>query len=269
MSKLKFWQFAIIIAIGFTVGAVGAAWFMNPPAEDVGSNLSVSIAEADFQVPEFQGDMFTPQKAVYEGNILVLTLRSNVLHAEPVEEVTLSKGSEQGTVSFRSNADGDFDVIVSDPPADIDNAVLKLPAVSIEHHASISVSLDSETFTGPGGATYTFTDRSSNSDSGTLRLRIEYVPDDPSSPSISDAKIQAGGDSVYALRAGAKLDSSNRFKFGRLVFPIEAQALMASDDVELVITQYSEVVKDSVAMPAGLVPADSRFATSTSPGGTH
>ena len=181
MKKLKLWQFAIIIVVGFTVGAVGTIWFMNDPSEDAGPESLVTIAEADFQLPEFSGDMFTPQKAAYDddGN-LVLTLRSNVLHPEPVEEVTLSKGSEQGTVSFRSTGEGDFDVIVTDPPGDIDNAVLDLPAVSIEHPASLSVSLDSETFTGPNGATYRFTYRNSNSESGTLRLRIDYEPDDPS-----------------------------------------------------------------------------------------
>ena len=269
MKKLKFWHFAIIIVVGFTVGAVGTTWFTSGPPEDAGSESLVPIAEADFQLPEFPDDMFTPQKAVYEGDKLVLTLRSNVLHAEPLEEVTFSKESEQGTVSFRSVADGEFDVIVTDPPADIDNAVLDLPAVSIEHMASISVSLDSETFTGPGDATYTFTYRSSNSDSGTLRLRIDYEPNDPSAPSISDAYIQAGGESINAIRAGGKFDSLNRFKFGRLVFPIEAQALTERDGAELMITQYSKVVKDSIVMPAGLVSADDRLATSTSPAGTH
>ena len=270
MKKLKLWQFAIIIAVGFTVGAAGAIWLMDDPTEDAGSNLSVAVAEADFRLPEYPGDMFTPQKATYDQDgKLVLTLRSNVLHPEPLEEVTLSKGSEQGTVSFRPNAEGDLDVIVTDPPGDIDNAVMKLPAVSIRHLASIVVSLDAETFTGPKGATYRFTDRSPNSESSTLRLHIEYEPDDPASPNITGAEIHAGEESVQMVGADAVFHASNGFKFGRLVFPIEARALMERDDAELVITSYRENVRGSIAMPAGLVVADDRLATSTSHQGAH
>ena len=39
----------------------------------------------------------------------------------------------------------------------------------------------------------------------------------------------------------------------RLVFPVEAKPLMEHDDGDLVIIQYSEIVKNSVAMPVGLV----------------
>lgn len=253
MRKFKFWQFATIIAIGFTIGAVGTQWYIKDRPEDTRSNPSVSIVEADFRLPEYEGDMFTPQKAVYDDGKLVLTLRSNVLYPEPIEDVTLAKGAERGTVIFDSIGEGEFNVIVTNPPGDLDNATLDLPAVSIEHLASISVDPTAETFAGPGGETYRVTHRGSSSDSGTQRFRIDYEPDDPSSPSISHAKIQAGEDSVHAIRAGGKFDSSNRFIFGRLVFPIEAQELMERDDVELVITQYSEIVRNSVAMPVGLV----------------
>ncbi|MCY4654349.1 MAG: hypothetical protein OXC95_14440 [Dehalococcoidia bacterium] len=253
MKKIKFWQFAVIIVVGFTVGATGTHLFINNPSEEVGSNLSVSVAEADFRLPEFEGDMFTPQKAVYDGDKLVLTLRSNVLYPETLEEVTLTEGAEHGTVKFDYTTDGDFNVIVTNPPGDIDNASLDLPAVSFYQYASISVDPTAETFIGPRDATYRITDRDSNSDSGTQRFRIEYEPDDPASPRITGAKIQAGEVEVYAIRAGGKFDSANRFIFGRLVFPIEAEELMERDGVELVITRYSEIVRDSVAMPVGLV----------------
>ncbi len=256
MKKIKLWQFAVIIAVGFTVGAVGTNWFINNPSEEVASNLSVGVAEADFQLPEYEGDMFTPQRAVYEGDKLVLTLRSNVLYPEPFEEVTLSKGAEQGAVSFSSITDGEFDVIVTNPPGDIDNATLDLPAVSFDQDASISVDPTAETFIGPMDFTYRFTHRESNNDSGTMRFRIEYEPDDPASPRITGARLHAGGESVYAIRAGGEFDSSNRFIFGRLVFPIEAQELMERDGVELVITKYSEIARDSVVMPVGLVSED-------------
>lgn len=253
MSKFRFWQFTIIMAVGFTLGAAGTQWYIKDRPEDAGSSPSIGIVEADFQLPEYDGDLFTPQKAVYDGDKLVLTLRSNVLHPEPIEDVTLTEGSERGTVMFNSVSDGEFNVIVTDPPANIDSAVLKLPAVSIEHESSISVGLDSATFTGPEAETYTFTYRGVKSDTGQERLVIDYEPDNLSAPSISIAKIQAGEDSVYAIRAGGKFDSQNRFTFGRLVFPIEAQELMEHDDGELVITQYSEIVRNSVAMPVGLV----------------
>ena len=217
MKNFRFWQFAIIIAVGFTLGAIGTQWYIKDRPEDAGSNPSVGIVEADFQLPEYEGDMFTPQKAVYEGDKLVLTLRSNVLHPEPMEDVTLEKGSDRGTVVFDSIGSGDFDVIVTDPPADLGNATLKLPAVSIEHESSISVDFDSDTFTGPDGEMYTFTYRGVNSNSGQERLTIDYEPDNPSAPSISIARVQAGEDSIYAIRAGGKLDSENKLIFGRLV----------------------------------------------------
>ena len=253
MKKIKFWQFSIIIAVGFTLGAVGTHWFINNPSEEVGSNLSVGIAEADFRLPEYEGDMFTPQKAVYDGDKLVLTLRSNALHPQVLEEVTLAEGSERGAVDFDYTTAGDFNVIVTNPPGDLDNATLDLPAVSIEHLASISVDPNADTLTGPGDRTYRITHRGSSRDSGTLEFRIDYEPDDPSSPSISHAKIQAGQDSVHAIGTEGKFGASNQFIFGRLIFPIEAQELMERDGVELVITQYSEIVRDSVAMPVGLV----------------
>ena len=139
MKKIKFWQFAIIIAVGFTLGVVGTQWYMKDRTEDSGSNLSVGVVEADFRLPEYEGDMFTPQKAVYDGDKLVLTLRSNALHPEVLEEVTLTEGSERGTVNFGYTTSGDFNVIVTNPPSDLDNATLDLPAVSVEHLASISV----------------------------------------------------------------------------------------------------------------------------------
>ena len=253
MKKIRFWQFAVIIAVGFTTGAVGTRWFINNPSEEVVSNLSVSVAEADFRLPEYEGDMFTPQKAVYDGDKLVLTMRSNVLYPETLEEVTLTEGAERGTAEFDYTTDGDFNVIVTNPPGDIDNATLDLPAVSIEQMASISVDPTADSLTGPRDATYRITHRGSSSDSGTLHFRIDYEPDDPSSPSISHAKIQTGEDSVHAIGTEGKFDTYNRFIFGRLVFPIEAQELMERDGVELVITQYSEIVRDSVAMPVGLV----------------
>ncbi len=253
MKKNKFWQFAIIIAVGFSVGAAGTYWFLNDTSEDVGSNPSVGIVEADFRLPEYEGDLFTPQKAVYDGDKLVLTLQSNALYPEVLEEVTLTKGSERETVEFDYTTDGGFNVIVTNPPGDLDNATLDLPAVSIEHPASIPVSLDSETFTGPQDATYRFTYRGPNSDSGELQFYIEYEPDVPASPSISDARIQAGEDSVYDIGSEGKFAASNRFIFGRLIFPIEARALVERDGAELVITQYSEIVRDSVVMPFGLM----------------
>ena len=252
MKKIKFWQFVVIIATGFSVGVIGANWYMSKPPEDDQSSLPVGIAEADFRLPEFEGDIFTPQKAVYDGDDLVLTLNSNVLHPEPLEEVRLSNGAEHGTVNFRYTADGNFNVIVTNPPSDLDNATLDLPAISIEYLASISVDPNAETFIGPRDATYKFTYRGSNDDS----LRIEYKPDVPSSPSISHAKIQAEDVEIHTIQSGGKFDSMNRFIFGRLVFPIEAQKLMQRDDAELVITQYSEIVRDSVAMPVGIVSED-------------
>ena len=264
MKRFKYRQLAIIIIAGFAASAVGAFWYITDPFEDVGPNPPPGVVETDFRLPEFEGDMFTPRRAVYDGDRLVLTLRSNVLYPEPLEEVTLSKGSERGTVSFHSIGDGEFDVVVTDPPTDLDGAVLELPAVSIEHESSISVSLDSETFTGPGDMTYRFTHLGSKSDSTAVRPRIDYESDDPSAPSISEARIQAGQDSVHAIRAGGKFDPANGFIFGRLVFPIEAKALMERDGAELVITQYSEIVRDSIVMPAGLVPAGDRNAVATS-----
>ena len=91
MKKFKFWQFAGIIVVGLSVGAVGTQWYMKERAEDTDSNLSVGVAEADFRLPEYEGDIFTPRKAVYDGDELVLTLRSNVLYPEPIEEVTLAR----------------------------------------------------------------------------------------------------------------------------------------------------------------------------------
>ena len=268
MKRLRYWQLAIVIAAGFSVGAAGVFWYITDPSEDVGPNPPPGAVEADFRLPEYEGDIFTPQRAVYEGDKLVLTLRSNVLYPEPLEEVTLSKGNKRGTVIFDSISPGEFDVIVTNPPDDLDNAVLDLPAVSFSQYASISVDPTAETFTGPGDATYRITYRSPNrgsvSDSGTLRFRIDYEPDDPPAPSISSATIQAGEDSVYAIHTGGKFDASNRFIFGRLVFPIEAQELMERGDVELVITQYSQIVRHSVVMPDGLVPAGDRNAVSTS-----
>lgn len=264
MKRFKHWKLAIIIAAGFTAGAVGTFWYMTDSFEDVFPNPPPGAVETDFRLPEFEGDMFTPRRAVYDGNNLVLTLRSNVLYPEPLEEVTLSKGSERGTVSFHSISDGEFDVIVTDPPADLDGAVLELPAVSIEHESSISVSLDSETFTGPGDMTYRFTHLGSKSDSTTVQPRIDYEPDDPSAPSISIARIQNGEESVHAIRAGGKFDPANGFIFGRLVFPIEARTLMERDGAELVITQYSRIVRDSIVMPAGLVPVGDLHSFSTS-----
>ena len=164
MKKIKFWQFAIIIAVGFSVGAVGAHWLMNDTPEDDGSGLPVGVAEADFRLPEYEGDLFTPQKAAYDGDKLVLTLRSNALYPEALEEVTLTEGPERGTVDFGYTTDGDFNMVVTNPPDDLDNSTLNLPAVSVEYEASIPVSLDSETFTGPGGATYRFTYRGPISD---------------------------------------------------------------------------------------------------------
>ena len=253
MKNIKFWQIGIIIAVGFTLGAVGTQWYLSDRSEDPGTNLAVGVVEADFGLPEYQGDLFTPQKAVYDGDRLVLTLRANALYPEVLEEGTLTKGAERGTVTFDYTTDGDLDVIVTNPPGDIDNASLDLPAVSIEHLASISVDPTADTLTGPEDATYRITYRGSSRDSGTLRFRIDYEPDDPSSPSISHAKIQAGQDSVHAMGTEGKFGASNQFIFGRLVFPIEAQELMERDGVELVITQYSEIVRDSVAMPIGLV----------------
>ena len=254
MKKIKFWQFAIIIAIGFSVGAVGARWLMNDQSEDLGSSLPVGVAEAEFRLPEYEGDIYTPQKAVYDGDNLVLTLKSNALYPEVLEEVTLTKGSDRGTVEFDYTADGDFKVVVTNPPDNIDSATLELPAVSVEHPASIPVSLDSETFTGPRDATYRFTYRGLSRDSGGLNFRIEYEPDVPASPSISNARIQVGEDSVYDTGAGERFDSANRFEFGRLIFPIEALTLAEREGAELVITQYSEVVRDSIAIPVGLAP---------------
>ena len=264
MKRFKHWKLAIVIAAGFAAGAAGAFWYMTYPPDDVGPDPSPGAVEADFRLPEFEGDMFTPQRAVYDGDRLVLTLKSNVLYPEPLEEVTLSKGSERGTVSFYSIGDGEFDVVVTDPPADIDGAVLELPAVSIEHESSISVSLDSETFTGPGDMTYRFTHLGSKSDSTAVRPRIDYESDDLSAPSISSARIQNGAESVYAVGAEGKFDPANGFIFGRLVFPIEAKALMERDGAELVITQYSQIVRDSIVMPAGLVTAGDLYAVSTS-----
>ena len=166
------------------------------------------------------------------------------------------RGAERGAVNFGYTTDGDFNVVVTNPPADIDNALLDLPAVSFSQQGSISVDPTAGTFTGPDDATYTITYRGSSTDSGTSRFRIDYEPDDPASPRITGARIHAGGESVYAIRAGGKFDSANRFIFGRLVFPIEAQELMERDGVELVITRYSEIVRDSVAMPVGLVSED-------------
>ncbi len=268
MKKFKFGQFAVFMAVGFTLVVVGMQWYIKGQPENAGPNLSVGVVEADFRLPEYEGDLFTPQKAVYDGDELALTLQSNVLHPEPIEEVTLAKGSKRGTVIFDSISPGEFDVVVTDPPANIDNATLDLPAVSIEHLASISVDPAADTFTGPGDETYRVTHRGSSRDSGTLLFRIDYEPDDPSSPSISHAKLQAGEVEVYALGSEGKFDASNRFIFGRLVFPIEAQKLMERDGVELVITQYSEVVRDSIVMPVGLVYADDRPSTSTSLQGT-
>lgn len=253
MKKIRLWQFAVIIVVGLTVGAAGTHWFVNNPSEEVGSSLSVSVAEADFRLPEYEGDVFTPQKAVYDDGKLVLTLRSNALYPEVLQEVTLTKGSERGTVEFDHTADGDFNVVVMNPPANIDHASLDLPAVSFSQEGSISVDPTAGTFTGPGDATYTITRRGASTDSGKSRFRIDYEPDDPASARITGAKIQSGERSVHTIRAGGKFDSSNRFIFGRLVFPIEAQELMELDGVELVITRYSEVVRDSVAMPVGLV----------------
>ena len=264
MKRFMHWKLAIVIAVGFTAGVAGAFWYTTDPSEDVGPNPLPGAMEADFRLPEFEGDMFTPLRAVYDGDNLVLTLRANVLYPEPIEEVTLSKGSERGTVSFNSIGDGEFDVVVTDPPADIDGAVLELPAVSIEHESSISVSLDSETFTGPGGMTYRITHLGSKSDSSAVRPRIDYEPDDPSAPSISSARIQTGAESVHTIRAGGKFDPANGFIFGRLVFPVEAKALMERDGAELVITQYSQIVRDSIVMPPGLVPVGDRNAASTS-----
>lgn len=256
MKKIKFWQFAVIIAVGLTVGAVATNWFISNPSEQVASNLPVSVADADFRLPEFEGDMFTPQKAVYDGDKLVLTLRSNVLYPEPLEEVTLSKGAEQGTVTFDYTTEGDFNVIVTNPPVDIDNASLDLPAVSFSQDASISIDPTAETFIGPRDLTYRFIHRDSNNYSGEMRLRIEYEPDEPGSPSITGARLRAGEDSVHAIHTSGKFDASNRFIYGRLIFPIEAHQLMERDGVKLVITQYSEIVRDSVVMPVGLVSED-------------
>ena len=263
----------ILLTAMILVCAVGCGLLddSGPPdqrGEDVVSNSSVGVAEADFRLPEYEGDMFTPQKAVYDGDRLVLALRSNVLYPEPLEEATLSKGTERGTVIFDSISPGEFDVTVTNPPANIDNATLNLPAVSIEHMASISVDPTAETFTGPGDATYRITHRTSNIVSSAQRFRIDYEPDEPASPSITGAKLQAGEAELYATGTEGKLDAWNRFIFGRLVFPIEAQELMERDDIELVITQYSEVVRDSIVMPVGLVSADDRLSTSTSPRGT-
>ena len=254
MNKVGLLQFTVIIVVGFTVGAVGTHLFINNPSEEVGSNLPVSVAEADFRLPEYEGDIYTPQKAVYDGDNLVLTLKSNALYPEVLEDVAMTKGSERGTVKVDYTTDGDFKVVVTNPPDNIDSATLELPAVSVEHPASIPVSLDSETFTGPRGATYRFTYQGLSSDSGGLRFRIEYEPDVPASPSISNARIQVGEDSIYDIGAGERFDASNRFEFGRLVFPVEALALVEREGAELVITQYSEIVRDSIAIPAGLVP---------------
>ena len=239
MKKIKLWQFAVIIAVGFTLGTIGTNWFINNPSEDADSNLLVSVVEAEFRLTDFEGDMFTPQKAVYDGDKLVLTLRSNALYPEVLEEVTLTKGSERGTVEFDYTTDGDFNVVVTNPPANIDNASLDLPAVSFSQQGSISVDPTAGTFTGPDDATYTITHRGASTDSGKSRFRIDYEPDDPASARITSAKIQSGERSVHTIRAGGKFDSSNRFIFGRLVFPIEAQELMGHDGVELVITRYS------------------------------
>lgn len=257
---------AISLAVVIVVCAVGCGLGddSGPPPDRRGKD----VVEADFRLPEYEGDVFTPQKAVYDGDKLVLTLKSNALYPEHLDEVTLSKGAERGTVIFDSISPGEFDVTVTDPPANIDNATLDLPAVSIEYLASISVDPTADTFTGPRDATYRITYRTSNISSSAQRFRIDYDPDEPASPSITGAKLQAGEVELYATGTEGKLDAWNRFIFGRLVFPIEAQELMERGDVELVITQYSEIVRDSIVMPVGLVSADDRPSTSTSPRGT-